>query len=238
MNTCNIVINRRVLQKLSPIAIGYFALGAACGMLGQKAGLTPLEMFGMSFLVFAGSGQFIGIAMMMQNAALLSLGFTIFIVNLRHVLFSTTLMPYIKKKSPGFLATYAHGITDETFAVNLNAFEKEIDPKWTAEEAIGLNITGCACWSLSSAFGCYAAEFLNINTALVSYLLIAMFLGIWSNYLRERPMIITGIFSGVLALTLSYFVPYKLHIVLATLIASALAAYISIHAKGESFHAD
>lgn len=60
----SITVNRRVLQKLIPIAIGYLALGIACGILAQQAGLTPLEALGMSVLVFAGSGQFIGIAMM------------------------------------------------------------------------------------------------------------------------------------------------------------------------------
>ena len=53
----SITVNRRVLQKLIPIAIGYLALGIACGILAQQAGLTPLEALGMSVLVFAGSGQ-------------------------------------------------------------------------------------------------------------------------------------------------------------------------------------
>lgn len=90
----SITVNRRVLRKLIPIAIGYLALGIACGILAQQAGLTPLEALGMSVLVFAGSGQFIGIAMMAQGAALVSIGLTIFIVNLRHLLFSSTLMNF------------------------------------------------------------------------------------------------------------------------------------------------
>lgn len=153
----SITVNRRVLQKLIPIAIGYLALGIACGILAQQAGLTPLEALGMSVLVFAGSGQFIGIAMMAQGAALVSIGLTIFIVNLRHLLFSSTLMNFFNGRSKNFLIGYAHGITDETFAVNLNAFETETDPRWTCEEALGLNVTSCAVWSLSNALGCYAA---------------------------------------------------------------------------------
>ena len=212
----SITVNRRVLQKLIPIAIGYLALGIACGILAQQAGLTPLEALGMSVLVFAGSGQFIGIAMMAQGAALVSIGLTIFIVNLRHLLFSSTLMNFFNGRSKNFLIGYAHGITDETFAVNLNAFETETDPRWTCEEALGLNITSCAVWSLSDALGCYA-----------------MFLGIWVNYLTDRKMIITGLVSGLLAILLSQIVPYKLHIVLATLAASGAACYITErHAGG------
>ena len=180
----SITVNRRVLQKLIPIAIGYLALGIACGILAQQAGLTPL-------------------------------------------------MNFFNGRSKNFLIGYAHGITDETFAVNLNAFETETDPRWTCEEALGLNITSCAVWSLSNALGCYAAAYLNPPTELVSYLLIAMFLGIWVNYLTDRKMIITGLVSGLLAILLSQIVPYKLHIVLATLTASGAACYITErHAGG------
>ena len=98
----SITVNRRVLRKLipSPSAI---CLGIACGILAQQAGLTPLEALGMSVLVFAGSGQFIGIAMMAQGAALVSIGLTIFIVNLRHLLFSSTLMNFFNGRSKNFL---------------------------------------------------------------------------------------------------------------------------------------
>lgn len=232
----SITINKRVLEKLTPIAIGYVALGLACGILAQQSGLNPLETFGMSVLVFAGSGQFIGIAMMAQDAALLSLGLTIFIVNLRHLLFSSTLMNFFEGRSKGFLCGYAHGITDETFAVNLNAFQSNLEPAWSCEEAFGLNILSCTVWALSNAMGCYAAAYLNPPTELVSYLLIAMFLGIWVNYLSDRKMVITGLISGVLAILLSQIVPYKLHIVLATLAASAVACYISESNAGGDDH--
>lgn len=223
-----ITINKRVLQKVFPIVLGYITLGAACGMLGEKSGFAPIDMFGMSLLVYAGSGQFIGIAMMAQGASYLSLTLTIFIINLRHLLFSSSFIGHLKNSTNKFLLVFAHGITDETFAVNLFSFENELSPKWTEKEALAINMIGCVTWSLSNAFGCFASAFLNIPTALVSYLLIAMFIGIWSNYLNSRPMIITGVLSGFLAIIFSQYVPYKLHIVLATILTSALACYVKI----------
>lgn len=229
-------INKRVLQKVSPIALGYIALGIADGMLGQKAGLAPWEMFAMSIMAYAGSSQFIGIAMMIQQASFFSIALTILVVNLRYVLFSSTLVPYFAKKSLGFLTVYTHGITDETFAVNLDAFQNEKEPPWTVPEAFTLNIIGCAAWSVANAAGCYASTFLNIDLALVSYILTAMFLGIWSNYLLERKMIIVGLSSGILAVLLALVVPYKLHIVLASLITSGLACYLVLREEGGAGH--
>lgn len=226
-------INNRVLQKLSPIALAYFILGLACGVLGQKAAISPIEMFAMSILAYAGSSQFIGIAMMLQGASFLSIGLTIFIVNLRYVLFSSTLAPYFSKLKLSFLALYTHGITDETFAVNLNSFETETAPSWTHQEALSLNFLGCLVWSFSNTLGCYAAASISLNINLVSYILTAMFLGIWVNYLVNRTMIIVGITSGILAISLEQIVPFKLHIVFASIFCSGLACYLSMKNKGE-----
>lgn len=96
-------ITRRVLQKDTPIIIGYFVLGMACGMLGEKAGLSPFLMFVMSVLAFAGSSQFIGIAMMIQSASYISIALTILMVNLCYSLFTSTLAPLVSK-NPGCMS--------------------------------------------------------------------------------------------------------------------------------------
>ena len=218
-------ITRRVLQKDAPIILGYWVLGMACGMLGEKAGLDPFLMFIMSVLAFAGSSQFIGIAMMLQSASYISIALTILMVNLRYSLFTSTLAPLVARKSGLYTTLFSYGTTDETFALNLSSFQDE-EEHWTHEEALGLDLLSMVVWAIANAFGCYASRLVHLDLSLVSYILTAMFLGIWSNYLKNRTMIITGLAAGVLAVLLSQVVPYKLHIVLASLIPSGLAAWL------------
>lgn len=218
-------ITRRVLQKDAPIILGYWVLGMACGMLGEKAGLNPFHMFIMSVLAFAGSSQFIGIAMMLQSASYISIALTILMVNLRYSLFTSTLAPLVARKSDLYTTLFSYGTTDETFALNLSSFQDE-EEHWTHEEALGLDLLSMVVWAIANAFGCYASRLVHLDLSLVSYILTAMFLGIWSNYLKNRTMIITGLAAGVLAVLLSQVVPYKLHIVLASLIPSGLAAWL------------
>lgn len=218
-------ITRRVLQKDAPIILGYWVLGMACGMLGEKAGLNPFHMFIMSVLAFAGSSQFIGIAMMLQSASYISIALTILMVNLRYSLFTSTLAPLVARKSSLYTTLFSYGTTDETFALNLSSFQDE-EEHWTHEEALGLDLLSMVVWAIANAFGCYASRLVHLDLSLVSYILTAMFLGIWSNYLKNRTMIITGLAAGVLAVLLSQVVPYKLHIVLASLIPSGLAAWL------------
>lgn len=52
-----------------PICVGYIPLGFAFGVLAQKAGLNLLDIALMSMLVYAGSSQFIAVAMLNSAAA-------------------------------------------------------------------------------------------------------------------------------------------------------------------------
>lgn len=218
-------ITRRVLQKDAPIILGYWVLGMACGVLGEKAGLNPFHMFIMSVLAFAGSSQFIGIAMMLQSASYISIALTILMVNLRYALFTSTLAPLVSQRSGLYTVLFSYGTTDETFALNLSSFQDE-EEHWTHEEALGLDFLSMGVWAVSNAFGCYASKLIQLDLSLVSYILTAMFLGIWSNYLKNRTMVLTGLTAGILAVLLAQVVPFKLHIVLASLLPSGFAAWL------------
>lgn len=213
---------KKILKVAWPVCIGYIALGAPCGILAQKAGMTLFQTIGLCLILYAGSGQFIGIGMMMQSASALSIGLTVFMVNLRHILFSATLQKFVGKKSLPFLSYYAYEVTDESFAVNLTAFE---NGDWTPEQAMKVNIICHATWTLSNALGYIGGEFIPIDVNLVSYTLTSMFIGLWSFYLSERVMLITGIAAGILSVLLSQYIGYKMHVVLSSVLASSLFAY-------------
>ena len=87
---------------------------------------------------------------------------------------------------------------------------------------------------MANAFGCYASKLIHLDLSLVSYILTAMFLGIWSNYLKNRTMVLTGLAAGILAVLLAQVVPFKLHIVLASLLPSGLAAWLYLQHEKKS----
>lgn len=214
------------MQAVWPIWLGYLPLGFAGGVLAQKVGLTPWETGVMSLLVFAGSGQFIALAMMGGGAAsITSIVMTTFIVNLRHLLYSSTLATYLMETSKKYLGVFAQGITDETFAVNLNKFT-EAGADWDADKALGVNILAHGCWIFSNVLGNIAGNVLVIDMAVVSYTLTAMFIGLWSFHFGHKLLILIGIFSGILALLLSGVLEHKLHIVVATLLAATAGCIV------------
>ena len=217
------LMDKSVWKASLPICFGYLFLGAACGVFAQKIGLTVWESGLMSILVFAGSGQFIAIAMMGGGASIFSIVLTTFIVNLRHVLYSSTLATYLMRQSSRYLGVFAQGITDETFAVNLNNFSRNC---WSTEQALALNIISHSAWIFSNMLGNVLGNIILVDTSVVNYTLTAMFIGLWTYHFNNKLLILVGLFGGVLALILSGFLTHKLHIVVATLIAATAGCLI------------
>lgn len=218
-------IDKKVLVAALPIVMGYLPLGMACGILAGSVGLSAFDIFLMSVFVFAGSGQFIALAMMGSGAAAMSsIILTTFIVNLRHLLYSSTLVRYIGSGSRGYQMAFAQEIVDETFAVNENRFSDKRET-WTMPQALGLAWTAHGAWIFSTVLGQIVGSMVEIDINLVGYTLTAMFIGLWSFHFKNHRLIIVGVLAGVLALWLSTFLDYKLHIVVATVVAATVGVF-------------
>lgn len=211
------------MKSVWPIWVGYLPLGFACGVLSQKVGVSAFESGLMSLLVFAGSGQFIALAMIGGGASVSSIVLTTFVVNLRHTLYSSTLAAYLMERSRCYLGGFAQGITDETFAVNLSNFSMGA---WDPDKALALNILAHGCWVFSNVFGNMAGNVIAVDMAVVGYTLTAMFIGLWSFHFNNKLLVLIGLLSGVLALFLSEFLSNKLHIVAATVLAATLGCMV------------
>ena len=90
-------------------------------MLWKKQQDFRLLKFGLiSLLLYAGSGQFIAAAMIGANSPTLAIIFTIFFINLRHLLMSAAISPYFRHLSPFKNILIGSLLTDETFGVAMN----------------------------------------------------------------------------------------------------------------------
>ncbi|NLW56489.1 MAG: AzlC family ABC transporter permease [Firmicutes bacterium] len=98
-----------------PIALGYFPIAVAFGVLAKNTGLSTVAAVLMSSMVFAGASQFVALNLLAIGTSYWQIIITTFILNLRHFLMSASLAQRLK---PGKLAPLlAFGITDETFSV-------------------------------------------------------------------------------------------------------------------------
>src|SRR5215213_3615113 len=108
-----------------PLLIGVFPFGLIYGALALGAGLSTAAAQMMSSLVFAGSAQFITSQLVHENTPGFVIVLTIAVVNLRHMLYSASLAPYIAFLSTRWKVILSYLLTDEAYAPTILQYETD-----------------------------------------------------------------------------------------------------------------
>lgn len=206
-----------------PICVGYVPIGLALGVIAQKAGLRPVHVGLMSILVFAGSAQFIAVSMLVSNAGLLPVIVTTFVVNIRHLLMSSSLAVHLRDVPRIPLSFFAYGVTDESFAVNISRFRSG---EWSLQQAMVVNTIANLTWISSTIIGCYAGALIPAGAFGIDYALTAMFICLLIMQIRSRFHIFAALISGVLAVILSLAMESNLYVVFASVIAASVCLFV------------
>ena len=219
--------NKKIMRQGAaaawPICLGYFPIGLALGVLAQKAGLPWWAVAMMSVLVFAGSAQFICVAMISAGASIPGIILTTFVVNLRHVLMSSALAIHMQGVSRRFLALYSYGVTDESFAVNLTRFR---DGGWDRWRALTVNHLANSVWILATVFGALVGQFIPQGTLGIDYALTGMFICLLVFQLQGRIYILTGLLAAIISVCWYLYIPGDSYIVGSSMTAATLGYFL------------
>jgi len=215
-----------------PICLGYVPIGLAFGVLAHNAGLAPWEIGFMSLFVCAGSSQFIAVAIIGSGSAIIPIILTTFVVNLRHLLMSSSLAVYLQRLSAGRLSLYAYGVTDESFALNMTRFR---EGGWDWRRALVLNHTANAAWIVSTIIGGYGGQFIPAGAFGIDYALPAMFICLLILQIRGGLYVLVAVISGLLAVFFSLLFPGNTYVVLASVLAATLGVFLrKVYGKGSA----
>lgn len=107
-----------------PILLGVAPFGMIYGALAVSSGLSTVAVQAMSSVVFAGSAQFIAVQLIGGGAPVLVLLMTTFIVNIRHMLYSASIAPYLRPLRPAWKWLLAYLLTDEAYAIAIIHYQQ------------------------------------------------------------------------------------------------------------------
>lgn len=203
-----------------PVVLGYLPLGFAFGVLARGAGLGIPEVLAMSLLVYAGSAQFIAVGLIQQGAGGWSIVITTFLVNLRHLLMSASLMPYLKHIPVARLAALSFELTDESFAMSLGHFAKhEPEEKFLW----GLFPTCQLGWLISTVLGTWVGNLIPHPEAFgVDYALTAMFICLLVFQLKDQLSYLAAVLAAALGLLTYMWMPGRWNIIISTVVAATV----------------
>src|SRR5574339_892000 len=137
------------------LLIGVFPFGLIYGALALASGLSPAQAQMMSSIVFAGSSQFIAAQLFHEAAPGLVIVLTIAVVNLRHMLYSASLAPYVSSLPMRWKALLSYLLTDEAYAPTVIHYESRGVRPYSHWFYLAAGLTLWSTWQVSTALGIF-----------------------------------------------------------------------------------
>jgi 4-azaleucine resistance transporter AzlC len=203
-------------RDASPILLGVIPFGMIFGALAVTSGLSTAAAQAMSSVVFAGSAQFIAAQLLGADASGFVVLMVVFIVNLRHVLYSASVAPHVDGLRPGWKFVLAYLLTDEAYAVIITHYNNRGDARARHWYFLGAGLTLWVSWQLSTAAGIIVGAQIPRNWPL-GFVLPITFIALVVPALKDGTSVAAAVIAGTLGL-LAGRLPYKTGIIVAALV--------------------
>jgi 4-azaleucine resistance transporter AzlC len=200
-----------------PILLGVIPFGLIYGVLASGAGLPASLAQAMSCIVFAGSAQFIAAQLISTGTPALVLILTTLVVNLRHMLYSASVAPYIKHLRPQWKWLLAYLLTDEAYAVTILHYQETDDTSLLHQHwfFLGAGLALWSTWQVSTGVGIFVGAQVPASWSL-DFTLALTFIALVVPALKDRAGWVAALVGGTVAV-LAAGLPFKLGLILAAL---------------------
>jgi 4-azaleucine resistance transporter AzlC len=149
MNTADF---RRGVRDVAPLLLGIVPFGLVAGIAAVEAGLDLPQALGMSVVVFAGASQLAALDLLGSDAPLLVVVVTATVINLRMLMYSASIAPYLRDLSAASKAGIAYLLTDQAYALSVASYRsaESVDRR---AYYLGVAATLWAVWQVTTVAG-------------------------------------------------------------------------------------
>lgn len=221
------------VRDIAATSIGVATWGLTTGMVLHNTGLSAVEAVFMTLVVFAGSAQLAATPLILAGAPLWVVWLTALCVNLRFVVFSAHLQPYLAHAPRWWRLLYCFALGDISYVLFIKRYAQPATDALTAQahEAYWLAsvTTNCSAWMIGSLLGIALAAWIPAQWGLGFAGILAL-LGVALSLASSQLRVIAALLAGGVAMV-TYALPMKLNMVVA--IALAVVAAVSMeHGHG------
>jgi predicted branched-subunit amino acid permease len=214
-------------RRALPVILSAAPFGLLFGALAVDNGLSVFQAALMSATVFAGSSQMVGIELFGNQAPSWIIALSIFVVNLRHLLYSATTGRHMAAFTPLQKATAFFFLIDPQFAET----EREVEKNGSFSFAwyMGIGLTFYLIWLGLTILGAVFGKILPEPRPWgIDFLLTIYFLGLVMSF-RKRPFWLPVVIVSALASVLAYkYVGSPWHVSLGALAGVLFAAFFGV----------
>ena len=208
---------REGARDMRAVGLGVSAWGLVTGVAMVKSGLSVGLALIISLTVFAGSAQLAALPLIAAGAPLLLVLGAAFCVNLRFVVFSAQMRPYLERLSLRRRLAYGYLIGDVNLVMMLRRYPVADGSATQTQYFLGGGLTNWAFWQVPSIVGILLADLFPDSWGVAfagTLALLAIVLGLMANRAVAGIIIMASALSTAL-----FWMPLKLNLVLAILLA-------------------
>ncbi len=216
-----------------PLLLGTAPFGLIYGALAVASGISNGGAMALSLFVFAGSAQFIAVGLIAAGAPAAIIIFTTLVVNLRHMLYSATLLPYLKALPQRWRVPLAFWLTDEAFAVCIVRYRQKDDSPLKHWYQLGASLAMYVNWQIWCALGLILGSRIPDAGAWgLDFAMPVTFIGMTIPFVKNRSTVVCVITAGAVSL-MTGFLPFKLGLIVAALagVAAGLVTDYAVRMK-------
>ena len=226
----------RGARDIIPLIIAAAPFGIVYGALAQSNGLSILATMGMSLFVFAGSSQFVAVTLIGAGAAVPIIILTVFVVNLRHMLYAVSMMPYVAELPQKIRALMAFWLTDESYATLSRGLINEPKMPQFHWYYFGGALAMYFNWQFCTALGIYLGqEIPDLTKWGLDIAMVVAFVGIVVPILKNKAQWACAI-TAFFAALVTHSWPHQSGLLLSSLLAIAVGVLLSGPETEESTH--
>ncbi len=212
-----------------PICLGYFSVSMAFGLTAVLSGIPAWAAVVISLTNLTSAGQFAGMNLLVAQGALVEIGLTTLIINIRYFLMSISVSQKVEQKmTMKERLAISFGITDEIFAVSMQR-EHELTTAYMA----GLILTPVLGWTGGTLAGAIATSLMPpVLSNAFGIALYGMFIAIIVPPAREHKNVLFAVVLAITASVVSKYLPIIQNlssgwtIILITVIVCIIAAWL------------
>ena len=206
------------LRAFVPMIMANLPFGMVCGAAAIAAGISPWQAFAMGPLIFAGSAQIAAMQLFASGAPLVVVIATGVVINLRFLIYSTSLGPHFAALNRRWRALLAYLITDQAYAMTILRYLEPGDGRFRHWYYLGISAGTWVCWQVASLGGILLGSLIPADWS-VDFVLPLTFISIVVPLFSNPAMLIAGLTGGAASVLL--VLPLKLNMIAAAILGIA-----------------
>ncbi len=191
---------RAGVRAVAPMLLGVVPFGLVAGAAPGAQGLPRWSAVGFSSIMFAGASQLAAIDVLGHGGSAVVAVLAAWTINLRLVLYSASLAPYLAGRPTRDRLLAAYLLTDQAYAVSVTrwAADEGTEPRRRLAYYLGGAVLLWTSWQLSTIAGVLIGGALPEDTPL-DFALPLVFLVLLVPVVKDRPSIVAATVGGASA---------------------------------------